>query len=102
VKLSEDFGIGRSRNGGSSGGSSPIHDGVKSFSESLVALLRVTDPTLDKSSGTVKSSVYHVSNELGGESGSVVGFGDEESVPDPLAELETDSIEQVVGDPVDV
>lgn len=99
VELSEYFGIGRSGDRRSSRGSSPVHDGVKTFSEALVALLRVAYPPFDESTRTVNRSVEHVSSELGGESCSVVGFGDEQAVPNPFAELETDSIEKVVRDP---
>lgn len=98
--MSENFGIGRSRDRRSSSGSPPIHDGVKVGSEFLVVLLRAVAPSFDHSTGTVDSSVEHVTSEFAGHGSSVVGLGDEESVPNPFAEFETDSIEEMVRDPM--
>lgn len=97
--MSENFGIGRSGDRRSSSRGPPVHDGVKVGSEFFVILLRAVAPSFDHSTGTVNGSVEHVTSELAGHGSSVVGLRDEETVPDPFAEFESDSIEEMVGDP---
>jgi hypothetical protein len=50
--------------------------------------------------GSLGDAPDEVASELDGEGAGGVGLRDEESVPNPLAELETDAVEEVVRDPV--
>lgn len=56
---------------------------------------------IDGSARSVDENIAHVSSEFEWDSTGILWFGDEEAVPDPFTELETDSIEDVVSDPGD-
>lgn len=99
VELGKDFGVGGIGDGGTSGRRAPVHNSVEVAAEVGVLRDGAIADAANRASRTVDDHVGKVADQLHRKGAGVVGLGDEETVPDGLAELESDAVEEVVGDP---
>ncbi len=78
-----------------------MHDCPPSTLQSSPFLCSSVTRSLDEVSRTMHNDISKPLCEFDRHGTSILWFGNKESVPDPFSELETGSIQEVIGDPCD-